>query len=678
MANLRIRLSVGVIFSRKKPFGITCIRPFHISPYNKSILRFFPQKLVELVKQELKIIAQSLISDDPMIHFPSNLDLNIAKSLSQSVDDYNRFLKLLTFHPADIPPELYLEFISKALPMDENARNLVVKRLTFHRLYDEIFTVFIDESSTIGDVEDLVQIMGQQSRNNGHYMGFVECVLAGLKVLPNQTLQGVFLDTVAHTFDINKLVLMEFVDTYTKLPVIVKPVHQMNVFELLIVARFQDQVDPQIIEVLQTKLEKHHTGWLSFINKPHLVSILPGDLNDYDMMVILDLTPSQVYDIFITRYSKLGSSWFLNKYLVGLNDASLISTVIKHNSHRLSNQAILLGLTKLCTNPQLLNTCLTVLTNESRDYNDVFDQLLPKLDTKHQWSYSIHKALLLTNNSPNFGRKLRLKLKFSHPEAQDIVNLYKNFISSEHRPRKVLLEITRSVLLRNQVIDEQLVFLVIQSLVEKYSQIENGKLIFDGKIKLNKSIRELSQIISLLNNQHIISILNQSISQLDQYDKSGRLSKSLITETLNFIYRKQIPGKVLKVIELVDIPKKEYWYIMYSIKMDPNKSLEYVEEYRDNKSWLTSKKISAIEMGILKSNINVSDRFDLFKSFRGLLKQYGFRSKIRSKTLISLLEIILNSPQVSSNVKQNVILYSIKHKLPQHLINRLVRNSKKC
>ncbi|WEJ96882.1 hypothetical protein PSN45_004427 [Yamadazyma tenuis] len=646
----------------------------------------------------------------------------ISESLNDSVDDYNRFIKVLSFKPSDIPVSLYLHFLYEhKFSLDERTRNLFVSRLAFHNLYEHIWKVFIDESSTINDIEELAIIIGETAKENNNIdIGLLKALIEAQGNIPNQSLKAVLLDCISHNFDISRNTLSEALITYDQHPSLSKPLSVMNIYEVILILRQKlhahEDVNAEVKTLHDLCISKkgNIAGWFAFItenieskslDKELLELILQmmkgAGLNDYDISRIIDLnimSSSSIYELFQQEYVYSNISWSLNRLTNKLIDRdvdSLLSRIVLEHHNELSNDILVSCLQEMFKkeHESFLKCLRSMLDAQNhRKYEQVYKHFFETYRPNGIESILLHKAMLKTNNSHDFYLRLRVHLPIAENERRETIELYRDFITAEIRPTTVLLELIRSMMVRNRVLDANVIDELVKTSILKLTKVTPmGIQVIDEKkkIKLNNTVRAIAQSLSILETQEGMIVLNNlyqcfvNSKEFSNMDLRLRLKiyKTLLLEVFRFISRdasRNIDIGLLAKDLIIDDKIRSYICYFYEVKNCPTKSLQIVKEFADDKSKFTKNIMDGVEAGILSSKLEVDEKLELYKSFRKELSLYGFKAKIKPKNIVSLMQLVLKSQSgvLKEGSLDRILSFSLKQGVPYHVINKLVKQKR--
>lgn len=689
--------------------------------YRKASIKTFPQTVVNFLKKETEHLADTLTEETdfqtlPFLFKYKNIDPEIRKTLNEPMDIYNKLIKLLSFNPIDIPLQLYIDFIEDTgIIIDETLKSHVIRRLAFHGEFDYIWATFIDESSTINDIEEIVSILGNLLKEcNNLKTGILAACVSAERVLPNQSLRSIIFDSFAFDFGILRIKLLEAIEgsdmLYSALPDI-----EENELRWLLYHRnhfSKSQENSQLkISMSPLSFPQQLPGWFSFIFghiSNHLDtrsiertinSFKSLGLNDYDIskIVEMDLLPlKDVYHFFEEAYSvpdKM-SSWALDNIMeiaLDQSDSVLLGNIISEKHHLVGKKMLIKALKALYKeNRSICLLSLESMLTSEKNYSRIYESLLDIIESSKESHIIFHRVMLATKDSPIFYLNLRKHLAILPDNRENTIALYKTYINDQPPPTKVLLELLRILMVRNRILDEDLIQPIVGTLLLKLTQVDSRmirKVGENNKIKFHNSIRAVCQSISDLSEDEIVVVLNylyryiNESSILEHSDKIFKdyLSKMLIHETLNFLQRKLSIKGLSTIVESLEMSNGLVIPVLFMCRVrdNPGIALDILKEFRTKKSQLNRKLMAAIERGILTSRVlSNQEKLQFFDKFRKELSVHGFKSKILRQNVILLIEIMLQistSNESRQKLLDKVFSLAQKQKIPQHLLNKWIR-----
>lgn len=691
---------------------------------SKNIVKSIPILIMDFVKKESNYIKESLVREDwTEKEYPETMNIpkNVQDSLDESVDDYNKFLTLLSFNPSDIPPSVYLHYLyDKSIEIDEKMKQLLVSRLSFHQLFDHIWKTLVDEGSTINDLETIVESIGRvMEENNNLHAGILGAVLSSQTYISNQSFHSVIIDCFSHNFPISKDNLVDAVSYNLKLHKLPGEIEVNNPFTSLLNAKnIVENATPMEpitkvfdnFQILRSCGEL--PGWFDFIMKDTAIQRFTAEellcifgsvsgikLNDYDFQRLIQsevLSVSQIFQLYFKEIEKVSNiksrplSYLVNAALRDSKMDEVLFLCVKQFKENLNSKDLGEILVKLYNDSNdLFGQCLNLLNDGN--YTKSIQYFLERYIPNGANLVLIHRALLSTCELPQFEVNLRQFIPIKLAEVQDISDLYLNFIKSQKRRTKHLLEILRNFLIRNGVVDVRCLDAIFLSTVLKTTFInEEGQVTIDPryKKKFHNTIRELSQVISDMKNKNdtlkaIVTIIQSMHNQIvfpNNPEFSKYLQRKMILQILGFILKAKGPEYMQDILKDLSLPADLYQYVstLYQVKDNPKLAFEVVSKNVATKSKLNKNLVNALDRGILTSEtLSIKEKLSTFKEFRRHLKISGFKSRVSTENFIILVETLLRDETIMTKEKlmDKLVSVSYSKKVPKRLLLRWISKS---
>lgn len=141
----------------------------------------------------------------------SSLDPEIRRKVHNEVDDYNRFVLLLGCHPLTVHPEILMQYYCCLPNVASQDRRNLLKLLVFHGLWNQFWQVSVSDTTTLSDVEELVDLIYEQlSANNSSFLGIWQAVRAAREQTTNLGLFHSICEHIEYKFGVDKIVLTRF------------------------------------------------------------------------------------------------------------------------------------------------------------------------------------------------------------------------------------------------------------------------------------------------------------------------------------------------------------------------------------------------------------------------------------------------------------------------------------
>lgn len=694
----------------KRQIVLTMYIPFYFNSYSTSV---FPKMIVNLLKNESQLLSAAFtnnIYDNSTNEFDLFRDLNpiIKLELKKCVDVHNKFLKILHSDPSDIPINIYIHFLQNdEIIIDDSVRGLVVQRLTYHGLYDLIWKYLIHETTSINDAEEIVENMGYvlKERNN-LIVGTLESMLSLYSNVAKQSLRNIIIDSASYRFEFSKQHLLKALES--------NYASSLNNYWQWLMNSKNVLSNDSHNTLPEVHFDKKLPGWFSFVTKglPKLsrletINILEQGyhigLNDGDLVNLISWNLFLVEELFLIFKRGYLHTPFLSTSL----NALMKQAVIEHKSSVICEMIDLFS-TRII--PETVSLAIQYLyTTHCPSFGPLIDKLLTEnakstgifelfFRSDISWDHDllmIHKALLSIHESSDFLQIMRRHFPIPNNGRKDILSLYKKFVEQGKLPTKVLLEIARSIMLRNQFFNDDVICIIFVASINKLVPSNKGKnQILKNKKSLKKfhnTIRAIGQIISLLKpddisvfiNQFLVHVLKDGTMANFNTEFKFYIFQNLLEETLRFLRKRIQPQEIKEILRSLKIKSKlkQSLLFFYEVYENPQRSFSILKEFQKDKSKLSKQVMAYIEEGILTSPLLVAQqRVVLFYEFRSKLINLGYKSKLRQRTIILLTDVVIGSSkkQDYSRLRDSIRTLCTTHKIPHHIVNRWTTKLKEC
>lgn len=672
----------------------------------------FPKRIVDFIKQETLYIAEKFTEHEELA--PNTFDKNIHETLKPSIkleiknciDDYTRFVKILHYNPVDILPSIYIHYLETLkVSVDDPIRKLTVERLCHYGLYDYIWKCLINETSTINDIEEIIDEMGNSlERNNNLLVGLFRSLIASQHFVPNQSLKSVILDATCHNFSLPKdeilkaLELLEAKNFTLRMP--------ENQWEWLLVNR----------ELLRTGQRLHDfispstlPGWFTFLtentkvtSKDTFLDIIHAgkslEINDRDLLNVLKLNVLSVNDLM-----KLVRENYLISLGINLSLTKLVELCIKENAEEALCE-ILSGYSK-SVRPSVLSAALCYLHKSGSTESDhilnlvfhesfeiervnIFGTFLKNCVPFDECSPMIHKAVISIHQTEGFPLFLRNKFTIHSEQKGEILDLYKSFIQSVPLSTKIILELMRNISIRNRIYDDSIVSTLFKKAFEKLSIIDDSFPDLKTKRKFTSTVRSFGQLVSDLDDEGINRILtciyvcttSHDFMKNTSLEFKFRLFQKVSEQAIRFLERKKSHEDILGIVNGLQIPSSAKLPFAYNIevKKDPKVALRILEDHKNRKGGFTSDMVKFIERGILENREKTEfEKLKLFNEFRTNLLASGYDVHFNKNNVIIIIKMIIQASKKEDKPKLIKVIKALgkQQKLPPFVISKWVKQA---
>lgn len=300
--------------------------------------------LINLIKQETKILADTLIIREPEI--PENnrvtndivfgveyskLDTKIKEDMERTADIYNKLVLILTYNPIVIHPLIYINFVNRVTTSLQNdTKKMILRRLAYHGRFEECWKIALNSIETLNDVDEYIETMTDElKQNNNLAFGIFGLLSACDKIVSNPSLKHTIIETICHTNELNKdtfftgLEYKKELDNFETLEALenakakylrsTNPYFRLLYFKRRIeLALITDtnyiqstQIRAAMNDILKDKSIVEKQGWISFILTSSYVECLNNDINlIQDAYAISEGPECLFFEHFFEAYSK--------------------------------------------------------------------------------------------------------------------------------------------------------------------------------------------------------------------------------------------------------------------------------------------------------------------------------------------------------------------------------------
>lgn len=696
---------------------------------NKSIGSSIHSSVVNFIKKETKIITESVLENNKVYpteyrHYSfENSDREVSMAMKTEIDNSNKLVRLLSFKAWKVAPEDYL-YLHEQIghELDSRMQQLLIEKLAYHNYYEYIWKHMVTETTTINDLQEIVDIIFNtlQTENNSE-IGGLRCILAIEDTVESTTLKSILIDLTCFSFPISKDEVTQVLKMYNSIKSSNITISDFQGFSRSfynwIVLAVHSNIQNNYISEHRDRI-KMTPGCISYIashqNKAQFSETFfqimgKGDikefnLNDDDFLKVIYgevFLPEKLFFLFVCQdFDKKNHQRRTLKALTELVASKrmdhLLTELINDHHYLLDDQTILSSL-DCCKlgNDQMYTVLqsLCSLKNKNRHF-ELFSKIwtfLRKDKDRKSDNLFFHKAVMTMKDSPLFDRILRQKIDIDRNEMHSIFSHYKHLINGSNLSSKSILEISRNIMIRNNLLDENMIaFLFKESL--KSVQKHPSKSPQKKKVNFQNTIRAFGQLISDLNEEDVIFTINcinkviiTSNDEITRNEKNtSYVLEYLLQQTLTFIERKTSHLDIKSIINRLDIQEQLKNKLIFNIQVryDPFYSVQCLKIFKDNKSVLNRNVMNSLENGILSTRkLTTIHKLNLFREFRKELSLNGYKSKMLIRNFILLAELIIKSTE-NNNIEHrkamlNIMLYAEKYNIPRYIIHRRLNHIRK-
>lgn len=704
-----------------------------------------PNKVLDFLKNEKDLLAKTLTASPtisfPGEGTDAKLDYTIQSQLDDMLDIHNKLVKLLSFHPSVVDSNFYLHLFSQLdSPLDSESFHLLLRRLTYHNNFSACWYVIMQNLSTLNDIEDAVDTMIKEVKNSKNYLFGVYHILLGSRINPqsHNVFNNVF-DIVMYKCKIEPNAILksfQYLD-HRNIPSLSGAISMSdNVYIHLIHCQshilkynenWTDKNSYDLNLLLNTKIGGKkfltYSGWL------HLLLILIGSLNlrllRYLESTILSgntVLNGPDFLIFLKKAPRLDDAYKIYQaYIksVPVVDRGILNELARHNLEQsdskelvrildsqfdsLDSDIIQMILTRIYdkNSKEFFNVCLLIISKYSCKDTAVLPEFMKFFKLKDQiFVYIDFLSAIEDLELFETALKQTLAIIKSGDFSDDLVPFFSHLSNFPNILGKLYVEMFRTVLLHAELFETNIIQNLYRGLISSIWNVDkitrkrslettkishqyiysiSGKL---DKSRLHNNLRALSQCISLMNEYKISQIFDIfHNTELDFYDDKNYILNTIVTETMNFIFRRDQSlesvssiRNILSRLQFLSIIIKSLSY-KFEVMEDPQLSFRIIEDHVHKKSAVSNTVLTSISLGILYSNrIKKSERLIVFKRFRSTLKELGYHNRICTKETIELMNLLLEVAELDPNINlaevRSFINFNKKNYLPQKIIKR--------
>lgn len=667
--------------------------------------------LIRFIQHESQILRESM-NIEGSLECATPIDLSnvppfIRRQLDAQMDDYQRFLLLLTFHPISVPPHLMLHYfltIPAVLPQE---RTELLKYLIFHNLWYDFWLVAVSDATTMSDVEDLMDLVHVcLVSNNNLDLGLWQALAAAHLVTSNLGLLNTIGENAEFRLHLGKGSVDKFYNCLFSIqsaPNVAALKHALSENDLAsnlvhrafylrkMAGLISPAETPAFLNFIDAELTRT-AGFVSLLLTSNgdlqlllkvatlLVADRKSHLNDLDYFCILKTSPSQLYPVYLSMCKNIKRRLVKSDQIVSLlvdqslHDPALTEILANKFQRALSIETWTQLILMFISNNQVLRRLRKSQPAKFQKVVDAFMAENPTLPDK-----TLLALIDISDGHPRIIRKILQRLS---PDPANLRSLL-NFHLSAYN----LLEVMRYAL-RHQIINSDTFSLVDRILLETWDveSLSRQASVAHSEQKMSSELHKddfrmyyrastekdrqallfnlqaLAQTISLNSPSVTASILNglKKYMNLDSFtfvkSTTGRayIFDRLAARTMHFIYKnhrhtaKEGVMVIRKVLSHLDFDSTVtqaalFEHIVYD---DPHICIDILKNYRKNKAFLTTPLMEAIQIGILRSSkLSPATRLDLFEKFRATMVELGYKSKMSARTMARFGDLIFKVGQ---------------------------------
>ncbi|KAM3125470.1 hypothetical protein ACQ2H7_001265 [Candidozyma auris] len=143
---------------------------------------------------------------------PDKIDPALSSQIAALPDIHEQFATLLRSPKFAVHPDVLLQFYSLLPVVDEPERQLLLRRLVFHRQWHQFWQTAITDATSLSDVEDLVELIhAELQASNNNLFGVWEAIRAAVHQTTTSGLLNSILECIEFKFGFSKTQISDFV-----------------------------------------------------------------------------------------------------------------------------------------------------------------------------------------------------------------------------------------------------------------------------------------------------------------------------------------------------------------------------------------------------------------------------------------------------------------------------------
>ncbi|QRG39208.1 hypothetical protein FDK38_003636 [Candidozyma auris] len=173
-------------------------------------------RILQFIRDETKYLSESMkidesLDENPQIS-PDKIDPALSSQIAALPDIHEQFATLLRSPKFAVHPDVLLQFYSLLPAVDEPERQLLLRRLVFHRQWHQFWQTAITDATSLSDVEDLVELIhAELQASNNNLFGVWEAIRAAVHQTTTSGLLNSILEGIEFKFGFSKTQISDFV-----------------------------------------------------------------------------------------------------------------------------------------------------------------------------------------------------------------------------------------------------------------------------------------------------------------------------------------------------------------------------------------------------------------------------------------------------------------------------------
>lgn len=173
-------------------------------------------RILQFIRDETKYLSESMKIDESLNEnsqiSPDKIDPALLSQIAALPDIHEQFATLLRLPKFAVHPDVLLQFYSLLPVVDEPERQLLLRRLVFHRQWHQFWQTAITDATSLSDVEDLVELIhAELQASNNNLFGVWEAIRAAVHQTTTSGLLNSILECIEFKFGFLKTQISDFV-----------------------------------------------------------------------------------------------------------------------------------------------------------------------------------------------------------------------------------------------------------------------------------------------------------------------------------------------------------------------------------------------------------------------------------------------------------------------------------
>ncbi|PSK75933.1 hypothetical protein CJJ07_004263 [Candidozyma auris] len=173
-------------------------------------------RILQFIRDETKYLSESMKIDESLNEnsqiSPDKIDPALSSQIAALPDIHEQFATLLRSPKFAVHPDVLLQFYSLLPVVDEPERQLLLRRLVFHRQWHQFWQTAITDATSLSDVEDLVELIhAELQASNNNLFGVWEAIRAAVHQTTTSGLLNSILECIEFKFGFSKTQISDFV-----------------------------------------------------------------------------------------------------------------------------------------------------------------------------------------------------------------------------------------------------------------------------------------------------------------------------------------------------------------------------------------------------------------------------------------------------------------------------------